>query len=116
MVLNTYGGVKLVDFELINVGRIFGANQREILWNIVIPTALPSIFTGIRSSIDNGWKIILAAEMMGATKGIGSLVSRGWNELDMAMVLVCIILIALTGAALSFLLIRAERMLTPWER
>lgn len=116
VVLNTYGGVKLVSQEFVNVGHIFGANQRQILWHIVIPMALPSIFTGIRSSVDNGWKIILAAEMMGASKGVGALVTRGWNELDMAMVLVCIILIALTGAALSFLIIRVGRVLMPWDK
>jgi len=116
MVTNTYSGVKMVNKEIVNVGLIFGANQSQILRDIVIPTALPSIFTGIRSTIDNGWKIVLAAEMMGAATGIGALITRGWNELDMAMVLVCIIFIALTGAALSFLIQKIERVLTPWDR
>lgn len=113
---NTHAGVKLVDRENVHVGRIFGASQAQILRRIVIPTALPSIFTGVRNSVDSGWKIILAAEMMGAVTGIGAIVTRGWNELDMAMVLVCIVLISLTGATLSVLIRKVERLLTPWER
>lgn len=116
VVTNTYAGVRLVDRENINVGLIFGANQRQILWNIVLPTALPSIFTGVRNTMDAGWKIVLAAEMMGAATGVGALITRGWNELDMAMVLVSIVFIALTGATLSYILKRLEKVLSPWNR
>lgn len=116
MVVNTYDGVKMVNHETISVGRIFGANEKEILYHIVIPTALPSIFTGVRNTISGGWRIIVAAEMMGASTGVGSLVTRGWNELDMAMVLVCIIMISITGVLLALAIAALERRLTPWER
>lgn len=116
MVQNTYSGVYFVDQSAIKVGKMFGANKFQILTNFIIPTAIPAIFAGIRLSVSNGWKIVLAAEMMGATLGIGAMVTRGWNELDMATVICCVVIIAVTGALLSVAVNAIERVLTPWNR
>ncbi|MGN0975857.1 MAG: ABC transporter permease [Gemmiger sp.] len=116
VISQTYAGIKLVETQAVDVGKIFGANQFEILIHIVLPAAMSSIFVGIYDSIGNGWKVDLAAEMMGATLGIGALVMRAWGEMDMAMVIVCIIMIGITGALISFAMKQLERLLTPWNR
>ena len=66
LVINTSAGIEMVDKINLHVGRIFGGNDMQILKEIVIPTALPSIFAGIRTSVSSGWTTVLAAEMMGA--------------------------------------------------
>ncbi len=114
--VNTATGISLVDRINLDVGFIFGGKNTQVLKEIVIPTALPSIFAGIRTSVSSGWTVVVAAEMMGAQQGLGALVTRGWQAIDMALVLVAVIAIATIGAILAFLLNKAERLVTPWNR
>ena len=116
VVINTASGIKLVDPINIHVGKIFGANTWQTLKEIVVPTALPSVFAGMRTSVSNGWTTVLAAEMMGAQTGLGSLVTRGWQGSDMALVLVAVIAIAIIGALLSGITQRVEKAVCPWMR
>jgi len=114
--VNTSAGIAMTEKEYTKVGRIFGCNETQLLWHIVLPGALPSIFTGVHLTISAGWRVVLAAEMLAADYGIGSIVTRGWSELDMALVLCSIICIALVGATLSLIVEKLERLLTPWNR
>lgn len=116
VIMNTQGGIRLVEKEYIDVGRLYKANTWQMLTEIVMPTAFPSIFAGIRTSVSTGWTVVLAAEMMGSDVGIGSLVTRGWNAGDMALVIVSIICIGIVGFILSFLLNKFERIVCPWNR
>lgn len=115
LVINTSAGIEMVDKINIHVGKIFGGNNRQILKDIVIPTALPSIFAGIRTSVSSGWTTVLAAEMLGAKEGLGSLVTRGWQGSDLALVLVSVITIAIIGALLSMILQKLEKVVCPWN-
>ena len=116
ILINTAAGISLVDKINIDVGKAFGGNNWQILKGIIIPTALPSIFAGIRTSVSSGWTVVLAAEMMGAQQGLGALVMKGWAITDMALVLVAVITIAIIGAILAFIINRAERLVTPWNK
>lgn len=115
LVINTSTGIAMVDKINIDVGKVFGGNNRQILADIVIPTALPSIFAGIRTSVSSGWTTVLAAEMLGAQQGLGALVTRGWQGSDMALVLVAVITIAIIGALLSAVLTKLEKVVCPWN-
>ena len=115
-VINTAAGIAMVDKINIDVGRIFGGNKYQILGQIVIPTALPSIFAGVRTSVSSGWTTMLAAEMIAAQRGLGSLVMRGWQGFDMALVMVGVITIAIVGAFLAFSLAILEKAACPWTK
>lgn len=115
LVINTATGIKMVQKINVDVGKVFGGNNRQILTQIVIPTALPSIFAGIRTSVSSGWTTVLAAEMLGATVGLGSMVTKGWQGGDMALVLVAVITIAIVGAILSIVLAKLEKVVCPWN-
>ena len=115
LVINTSTGIEMVDRINIQVGQIFGGNSRQILKDIVIPTALPSIFAGIRTSVSSGWTTVLAAEMLGANAGLGSLVTRGWQGSDLSLVMVAVITIAVIGALLSVILQKLEKVVCPWN-
>lgn len=116
LVINTSAGIEMVDQINIQVGRVFGGNDWKILKDIVIPTALPSIFAGIRTSVSSGWTTVLAAEMLGANEGLGSLVTRGWQGSDLSLVLVSVITIAIIGALLSIILQKMEEVICPWNK
>lgn len=115
LVINTSTGIAMVDKINVDVGKVFGGNNRQILGEIVIPTALPSIFAGIRTSVSSGWTTVLAAEMIAAQQGLGSLVTRGWQGSDMALVLVAVITIAIIGSILALLLNVLEKVVCPWK-
>ncbi|MBW7572372.1 ABC transporter permease [Caproiciproducens faecalis] len=115
LVINTSAGISMVDKINISVGKVFGGSNMQILKDIVIPTALPSIFAGIRTSVSSGWTTVLAAEMLAAQRGLGSLVTKGWQGSDMALVLVAVITIAIIGSLLSFLLNKLEKVVCPWN-
>jgi len=115
LVINTRAGIEMVDKIYINVGKVFGGSNAQILKEIVIPTALPSIFAGIRTSVSSGWTTVLAAEMLAARQGLGSLVTKGWQGSDMALVLVAVITIAITGSVLSFAIMKLEKAVCPWN-
>ena len=115
LVINTSAGIQMVDEINVQVGKIFKGSNFQILKEIVIPTALPSIFAGIKTSVSSGWTTVLAAEMLGATAGLGSMVTKGWQGGDMALVLVAVITIAIVGFILSTVLDFLERVVCPWE-
>lgn len=115
VVVNTRAGVALVEQQYLNVGIIFGATRMQMLKNIMMPVAMPSIFAGLRTSVSSGWTVVLAAEMLGADLGVGALVTRGWNASDMALVLVSIVVIAIIGALLSVCLTLVEKEVCPWN-
>ena len=116
VVINTEAGIRMVEKEYIDVGRVFGASRSQLLAEFVVPTALPSIFAGVRTSVSCAWTVVLAAEMLGADHGVGALVTRGWNAGDMALVFVSIICIGIIGALLAFVLNKLEMVVCPWNR
>jgi ABC-type nitrate/sulfonate/bicarbonate transport system permease component len=116
LVINTAAGIAMVDRINMDVGKILGGSKYQVLGQIVIPTALPSIFAGIRTSVSSGWTTVLAAEMIAAQRGLGSLVTRGWQSSDMALVLVAVVTIAVIGALLAFLLNVMEKAVCPWTK
>lgn len=116
VVINSQAGVQMVEKEYIQVGRLFGATNLQLLTEFAVPNALPSIFAGIRTSVSSAWSVVLAAEMLGAEQGVGSLVTRGWNAGDMALVFVSIICIGIIGALLAFALNILEKAVCPWNK
>lgn len=116
VVINTSAGVMSMDPIYYDVGRIFHGSQRQILLDVVLPTALPSILAGMKISVSSGWTVVLAAEMLGAVSGIGFLVQRAWGSGDMPLVFICIICIGVIGALLAIALNLLERWLCPWIR
>ena len=114
VVVNTSTGVKMVDKLQLDVGRMFQANQLQILKEIVLPASLPAIFAGIRVALGAGWAVVLAAEMLGSQTGVGYLITLG-NEIgDTALIFISMIVIGVIGALLSALATFIERRLCPW--
>jgi len=116
VVVNTQAGLDSVEQMYLDVGTAFNTNKKQMLLEIAIPSALPSIFAGIRTSTSTAWMVVLAAEMLGAKSGIGFLVSRGMEGDDLPLVLVAMITIGVIGALLGVVTSFIERRLCPWER
>jgi ABC-type nitrate/sulfonate/bicarbonate transport system permease component len=116
IVVNTQAGMKNVSKIYLDVGIVFKANSRQMLFKIAIPSALDAIFAGIRTSTSAAWMVVLAAEMLGGRSGVGFLIVRGMDSMDLPLVLMSMIVIGFVGAILAIATQIAEGVLCPWTR
>lgn len=114
VVVNTQAGMANINSMYLNVGTIFNANKRQMLFEVAIPSALDAIFAGIRTSTSAGWMVVLAAEMLGGKSGIGFLITRGMDSGDYSLCLLSMICIGIVGAILAILTQLLERTVCPW--
>ncbi|HEY5293635.1 MAG TPA: ABC transporter permease [Burkholderiales bacterium] len=73
VVLNTALGVRRVPLELHRAAQSLGASRARVVWEVVLPGALPNIITGLRNGLGYGWRALIAAEIIVGTSGIGFL-------------------------------------------
>jgi taurine transport system permease protein len=113
--LSAQAGVRSVSLERVNAALSLGATRFQLLREIVLPSALPEILTGIRISLGVGWGTLVAAELIAATRGIGHFIMSASQFLATDFVFVGIGVIALCAFAFSFAMRMIERWLVPWK-
>jgi sulfonate transport system permease protein len=115
ILLNTIRGIQNADKKLLEVAHILEKNKRQILIKVIIPSALPSVFTGIRLGVGAAWSCVVAAEMIAAAKGIGYLImySRELSQPD--IMLVGVFSIGIIGLLIDAVLIRIEKRVLRWN-
>lgn len=114
IILSTSAGVRAVSKDHVNAARSLGASKRQVLSEVVLPSAVPSILTGIRIALGAGWTTLVAAELVAATSGIGFMIQSAAQFLVTDIVIAGIIVIALIAIALEYLARLIERSLVPW--
>ena len=101
-VINTAVGVRSISQEYLNVGRVLKLSRTRMLTRIIVPAALPYVFTGYRLSLGLAWLVIVAAEMLTGTPGVGGFLWQEYNSLVYSHILLSV----LTIGAIGFLLDR----------
>jgi len=91
---NTATGIRTVDKSYIRVARTLGASDMKILITVVIPLALPNVFTGLRLESGMAWRVIIAAEMVAIPTGIGALMMKAESLMRIDIIIVCLIVLA----------------------
>jgi len=91
---NTATGIRTVDKNYIQVARTLGASDMKILTTVVMPLALPNIFTGLRLEAGMAWRVIIAAEMVAIPTGIGALMMKAESLMRIDIIIVCLIVLA----------------------
>jgi len=91
---NTVTGIRNVDKDYIRVARTLGASDFKILTTVVVPLALPNIFTGLRLEAGMAWRVIIAAEMVAIPTGIGALMMKAESLIRIDIIIVCLIVLA----------------------
>jgi taurine transport system permease protein len=115
IVLSAQAGVRSVSQERVNAALSLGATRFQLLREIVLPSALPEILTGIRISLGVGWGTLVAAELIAATRGIGYLIMSASQFLATDVVFVGIGIIAACAFAFTFAMRLLEAWLVPWK-
>jgi nitrate/nitrite transport system permease protein len=103
-VLNTALGVRSIPAEYLNVGRVLGLSPWRRFFKILLPAALPYMFTGFRLSLGIAWLVIVAAEMLTGAPGVGGFLWQEYNALIYEHILLCILTIGLVGFVLDRLM------------
>jgi nitrate/nitrite transport system permease protein len=108
-VINTAVGVRSINPEYLNVGRVLKLSWLKTLRRIIIPGSLPYVFTGYRLSLGLAWLVIVASEMLTGAPGVGGFLWQEYNSLVYSHILLSIITIGLIGFALDRLMGLVER-------
>jgi len=116
ILLNTIDGVRNVEKRLIEVAYTFGATDREVLMKVVVPAALPTIYTGLRVGMGIGWMCVVAAEMIAAKYGLGELILDSSNLMQTDKVMVGMITIGLLGLAINYIFQIVGDRIFKWQQ
>jgi sulfonate transport system permease protein len=95
--LNTLHGIRTVDPQLIEMGRIYGMNDRELFRRVIFPGALPSIFVGLRFALGIMWLTLIVAETIAASSGLGYMAMQAREFMQIDVVVFSILIYALLG-------------------
>ncbi|HEY8396059.1 MAG TPA: ABC transporter permease [Bacilli bacterium] len=115
MVVTIYQGIKEVDKTLVKAAYTFGATDKDLFINIMIPSSFPYILVGARLGIGASLTTLIAAELTGTIFGLGSRIMAAQKYMQVSLVLLGIITIGIIGFILDRLLLFAEKKLTKWK-
>jgi nitrate/nitrite transport system permease protein len=101
IIINTAVGIRNIPQDYRNVAAVLRLNHLEFFWKIMIPSAAPYIFTGLRIGIGLSWLAIVAAEMLTGGVGIGFFIWDAWNSSRLPDIVVALIYIGVVGFILD---------------
>ncbi len=112
VIINTAVGVRNIPQDYRNVAQVLRLNPLEFFFKIMVPSAAPYIFTGLRIGIGLSWLAIVAAEMLTGGVGIGFFIWDAWNSSRLSDIIVALIYIGITGFLLDKLVSAVGRVVT----
>jgi len=115
IVLNSLAGARDVDPYLVRAGLSLGAGPRELFLTVVLPAALPHIFTGMRVGLGIGWMALVAGELVAAPSGLGYMINNARTLFRSDYILLGMVLIGILGLVLDYLMRQAARLAMPWH-
>ena len=113
---NAYDGAKAADPQLLGVGKMLGANGRQLFTTVVLPGSVPYIFAGLQLGLNAAWGQVVGSEMIRATNGLGWLIIRGTDNNNIVQELAGIFTIGILGYALAATMRLIEDKLVRWNK
>jgi len=115
MVVNAYDGVKSVSPEHLEVSRIFGVGYFRRFTEVIIPEAMPSIFTGLKTGLSLSWMTVVGAEMVAASLGVGYLMNYLRTMFEYDVVNTMVFVIGVIGFLMNLVVNRIEQHVLRWR-
>ena len=115
IVISTLGGVQTLDPRLLEAGRNYGAHGARLFRKVILPAALPSIFTGLRLGLGLALVSLVAVEFIAAKSGLGHLVYRHWQMLSTPEMYAAFVLVGALGLALTRGLRALQARILTWQ-
>jgi len=113
--VNTVAAIRNIDRKLVEVGQMYHFGPAQLARRILLPAALPGLFTGLRTGMSLAWMFLVAAELIAATKGLGYLLTDGRETSRPDVVLASIIVLALLGKLSDGFLAALEKHFLAWR-
>jgi sulfonate transport system permease protein len=113
--LNLFAGIRGVDRKVLEAATTLELTRSEIIWNVVLPGALPGFLTGLRYAVGIGWLTLVVAEQVNASSGIGYLIMNARDFLQTDVIFVGLIVYAILGLATDQMVRAIERRALAWR-
>jgi sulfonate transport system permease protein len=110
-----FAGIRGVDPKLVEAGRVFGLDRRGLIWDVILPAALPSALVGLRYALGAAWLSLVVAEQINATAGIGYLINDARDFMRTDIIVVGLLVYALLGLVADALVRWVERRALAWR-
>jgi NitT/TauT family transport system permease protein len=110
ILLNTVAGVRAVPPRLVEAAAMLGTRRRQMLTHVVLPAALPQIFSGMRIALGFAWVVVVVGETVGVSTGLGSVITEAREISNTALIITGMVFIGLAGFASDRLLTRGIRL------
>lgn len=111
--INTFFGIQSLDPKLKEVSSIFGLRFKTKILRVFLPSAAPYFFVGFRLGLSNGWRALVAAEIINSSRGIGYLLMEGRNLAQPEQIFISILIIGLLGTMMDYGVKTLEKRLIP---
>lgn len=115
MVIAARAGASTVKLSKVRAAYSLGASKSQVLRRVILPNALPELFTGVRVALGVSWGTLVAAELVGADTGLGAMIFTARNFLRTDVVVVGIIVISVIGVCMDVIMRWIEARLIPWR-
>jgi len=115
MIINTEAGLRSTDKQLIEAARCFGCSRWQVFTKVSLPSAVPFLFAGMKLAIGRALVAVVVAELFGSRAGLGFLLAQASDAFNMPLLFVSVVLLAVTGMVLTWLVGAVERWLMPWR-
>ena len=113
--LNTMLGVESIDESYFRAAQCLGANDRQVFTNVVIPGAMPFIFTGLQISIGVCWFSLVAAEMVSGQYGLGYVINNSYTNVRYPTIIIGMVTLGFVGYSTSAMVRMIGNRLMQWR-
>lgn len=113
--INSFHGIRSIDPNLLEMGKVYGLKNRELFWQIILPGALPSVLVGLRYALGLMWLTLIVAETIAANSGIGYMAMNAREFMQTDVVVLSILLYALLGKLADVIVRLLEHWWLPWH-
>jgi sulfonate transport system permease protein len=115
VLLNTMQGIQEADEKLLQVAQVLRKNRVVAFVKIILPSAVPSIFTGLRLGISQAWTCVVTAEMIAASAGVGFMIQYARELVQPDMLFLGIITIGVIGIIIDLVMIFLQKRIVYWK-
>ncbi|HBF36589.1 MAG TPA: ABC transporter permease [Firmicutes bacterium] len=112
---NVADGVRSVDKNLLGAARMLGATEKQLFHKVVLPSAVPQIFSGLQVGLGVSWATMIAAELVRSSEGLGWIIIMGQDSVNMPQIYGGILLIGIVGLIIVTLMRGVESSLCKWN-
>lgn len=115
LLVNTLGGAKNIDNDIMTIAQLMGASKRDLLWKVTLPSALPWIFAGLSIALTYSLLGVIVAEILASNQGLGYLIASSAGNFDTAGVFAALVVLVVIAWLFSTAMRKIEARLLRWK-